>query len=128
MTDEHGDQWESEPTWQEKREMARALREHKKARLTRSVEDVKARAGISQLAKRLRVNVADVIGKPPPKLPEVLDDQESNARERMLKVQAETVRAQYAMTDEQFEARKKELEKQKAQLLERARASAGDKD
>ena len=107
--------WEDQPSWREKREMARALREQKTARLTRNAENAKALDGISRLEKRLRVNVADVIGKPPPKLPEPLDDQESNARERMLGVQAETLRD---MSDEQYEARKKQLAEQ-AEMLKK---------
>jgi len=54
-----------------------------------------------------------------PPLLEPLNDAESNARERMLRVQAELVREQHRMSEADYKERRKRLERQKQELLSR---------
>jgi len=110
MTDEHGDQ---EPlTWRERRQMERAERLQRQALSTRNAQHAKDSGLLSRLEKLVRVPVVREMPRTEP-----LNDAETNARARMLQVQAETLRAQAQMTDEEYEQRKQMLEQQRRELL-----------
>ena len=103
---------QEEPTWRERREMERAARLQRQALSTRNAQRAKDSGLLSRLEKLVHVPVVREMPRTEP-----LNDTETNARARMLQVQAETLRAQAQMTDEQFEERKKFLEQQKRELL-----------
>lgn len=114
MTDEHGDLEELTPD----QAIAQARDERRQARVLqmRNAAHVRAVALLRSMEKRLGVNVGNVIALPLPKLPEPLDDAESNARANLLQRQKELLLS-HEMTDEEFEARRKMLEEQKRTLL-----------
>ena len=115
MTEQNGDQ---EPlTWREQVEWAKSERERLKALQKRTAEHAEGAGLIARLGKRLGADVGTVIAKPMPPLLEPLNDAESNARERMLRVQAELLKEQHQMTEVQYEERIKFLEQQKRELL-----------
>lgn len=104
-------------TWQEKMEWARSEQNRLRASRKRAAQDAKALPGIAHLERRLGASVGAGIVKPMPSLLEPLNDAESNARERMLRAQAELLKETYRMTEEDYEARREVLERQKQELL-----------
>jgi len=93
--------------------MERAERLQRQALSTRNAQRAKDSGLLSRLEKLVRVPVVREMPRTEP-----LNDAETNARARMLQVQAETLRAQAQMTDEEYAQRCKLLEEQKRKLLE----------